>query len=72
MERIVNRNPSLYGPGPVARRMGGLGSRKPLHSLVAIASQGIVLSISLAFAWKYTFGVKEIKVFEDYYQRKDA
>lgn len=25
-ERLVNRNPLLYGPGPVARRATGIGA----------------------------------------------
>jgi hypothetical protein len=68
MTPIINRNPSLYGPGPLARRMGGIGARPPLHSLVIMASSGLVVSLVTAVVWKYSLGDNDIKVFEDYYK----
>ena len=68
MGPIINRNYQLYGPGPLARRMGGIASRPPLQSLVITACQGLVIGLGAAFAWKFGFGDPETKAFEDYYK----
>jgi hypothetical protein len=68
MERIINRSHTLYGPGPLARRMGGIAARPPLQSLVITALQGIAFGLGSAFVWKYGWGDPETKAFEDYYK----
>jgi hypothetical protein len=68
MGPLINRNYQLYGPGPLARRMGGLGARPPLQSLVITACQGLVIGLGAAFTWKFGFGDPETKAFEEYYK----
>ncbi|KAI2493194.1 hypothetical protein MHU86_21343 [Fragilaria crotonensis] len=68
MAPTINRNYQLYGPGPLARRMGGLATRPPVYSLVVTALQGIVLGLGSAIAWKVAVLDPETKVFEDYYK----
>lgn len=68
MTRIVNRCYQLYGPGPLARRMGGLAARPPVTSLVITALQGIAIGLGSAIVWKVGFGDPETKEFEDYYK----
>lgn len=65
---VVNRNHTLYGPGPLARRMGGIAGRPPLQSLVITATQGIFVGLACGFAWKFGWGDPETKAFEDYYK----
>lgn len=68
MERIVNKNPRLYGPGPLARRpMSGLGARPPLQGLILCATQGIVFGLLGGYAYKWTLGDPGIKAMNDYY-----
>ena len=67
MFRVINRNPYLFGPGPLARR-SALTNESPVKSLVVMASQGSVLALGLAFAWKFGWGDPELKQFEDYYK----
>lgn len=68
MAPTINRNYQLYGPGPLARRMGGLAARPPVYSLVVTALQGIVLGLGSAIVWKVAVLDPETKVFEDYYK----
>lgn len=67
-ERIVNKNPLLYGPGPLARRPGGLGARPPLQGLVICAAQAFVVALSGGFFYKTFFGDPSIKAINDYYK----
>jgi hypothetical protein len=69
---MINRNPALYGPGPLARRMPGIGAKPPLQGLVTVAMQGIVLGIAGAFAYKWTIGDPMIKDIEKYYQENPS
>ena len=68
MTPTVNRNHTLFGPGPLARRMGGLAARPPVQSLVITALQGIAIGLGSAIIWKVGWGDPETKVFEDYYK----
>ena len=67
-ERLINRNPVLYGPGPLARRPGGLGAMDPLRGLVICASGGIAFALSGALFYKFFIGDPGIKKVEDYYK----
>ena len=71
-ERIINRNPQLYGPGPLARRMAGIGAKPPLQGLVTVATQGLALAIVGAFAWKWTVGDPMINDIEKYYKENPS
>ena len=76
-ERIVNRNPYLYGPGPV-RRTPGPGvmtmysrmtkSAGPAQSFSVCAVHAIGIALGVAFGFKYFFGDPQIKAIEDYYK----
>lgn len=68
MSPIINRSLQLYGPGPLARRMGGIAAKPPLQSLVITAAQGIAVGLGAAFVWKFGWGDPETKAFEDYYK----
>lgn len=68
MDRIVNRNPRLFGPGPLARRPTGIGARPPLQGLVITVAQGIVFGLLGGFAYNVTLGNPGIKAVEDYYK----
>mmetsp|Transcript_11277 Transcript_11277/g.16485 ORF Transcript_11277/g.16485 Transcript_11277/m.16485 type:complete len:84 (-) Transcript_11277:91-342(-) len=66
-ERIVNKNPFLYGPGPLARRPGGMGDEPPLKSLIYIASSGVGISLAAGLFYKIFMGDPWIKKINDYY-----
>jgi len=68
MDRIVNRNKSLYGPGPLARRAFGLGARPPLQGLILCACQGLAFSIAGGMVYKVFIGDPGIQMVEDYYK----
>ena len=68
-ERLINRNPLLYGPGPVARRPdGGIGAMPPLRGLVVCASQGLAVALVGGFIYKFAIGDPGIQKVEDYYK----
>ncbi|KAL7539692.1 hypothetical protein ACHAXR_009500 [Thalassiosira sp. AJA248-18] len=67
--RLINRNPELYGPGPVARRPdGGIGAMPPLRGLVVCASQGLAISLVGGLAYNVIYGNPGIQMIEDYYK----
>jgi hypothetical protein len=66
--RIINKNMWLYGPGPVLRKPTGLGTRPPLQGLVICASQGLVVSLLAAFAYRIFISNPETKKIENYYK----
>eukprot|EP00543_Licmophora_paradoxa_P000427 CAMPEP_0202444746 /NCGR_PEP_ID=MMETSP1360-20130828/3700_1 /ASSEMBLY_ACC=CAM_ASM_000848 /TAXON_ID=515479 /ORGANISM="Licmophora paradoxa, Strain CCMP2313" /LENGTH=73 /DNA_ID=CAMNT_0049060793 /DNA_START=240 /DNA_END=461 /DNA_ORIENTATION=+ len=68
MNRIVNKNPHLFGPGPLARRATGIGARPPLQGFVITAFQGLALAFAGGFAYKFGMGDPGIKKIEDYYK----
>lgn len=67
-ERLINRNPYLYGPGPVARRPSGIGAMDPLKGLVTCAAQGLGVALIGAFGYKFLIGDPGIQKVEDYYK----
>ena len=68
MDRIVNRNPKLFGPGPLARRPSGLGAKPPLQGLVMVAAQGIGIAVAGGFCYSYFFGYPRLRMIEQYYR----
>ena len=68
-ERLVNRNPELFGPGPLARRpAGGIGAMPPLRGLIVCASQGMAVALLGGIAYNVLIGNPELKKIEDYYK----
>ena len=56
-ERLINRNPELFGPGPLARRpAGGIGAMPPLKGLVACATQGLAVALLGGLAYNFFIG----------------
>lgn len=72
VERMINRNPYLYGPGPVKRIPSGVGSYygrlPPLQGFSMAAAHGVVIALLGSFIFKYGFGDPQIKAIEDYYK----
>lgn len=72
MARIVNKNPYLFGPGPVRRVPKGImsyyGRLPPAQGFSMAAIHGTVLALSGGFFYKYFFGDPQIKTIEDYYK----
>jgi hypothetical protein len=71
-ERIINRNPYLYGPGPVRRRPKGAmsyyGKLPPLQGFTMAAVHGVALAFAGSFAFKYFVGDEQIRGIESYYK----
>jgi len=71
-ERLINKNPYLYGPGPVRRVPAGLGSYyaklPPAQGFSMAAIHGTVLALAGAFFFKFGFGDPQIKQIEEYYR----
>ena len=69
-ERLINRNPQLFGPGPVARRPaeGSIGAMPPLRGLVVCASQGLAVALAGGIAYNVIWGNPQIKKVEEYYK----
>jgi len=71
-ERIINRNPYLYGPGPVRRRPSGALSyyaRMPAKQGFATAAlHGIALALTGSFCFKFFVGDPQIRAIEEYYK----
>ena len=72
-ERIINRNPYLFGPGPVRRVpttgfMSMYGKMPPVQGFSLAAIHGCIFAVGGALIFKYGFGDPEIKAIEDYYK----
>jgi len=71
-ERIINRNPYLYGPGPVRRTPTGMmsffGKAPPLNGFSMAAGAGVVLALAASIGFKVFFGDPQIKAIEEYYK----
>ena len=69
-ERLINRNPQLFGPGPVARRPaeGSIGAMPPLRGLVICASQGIAFGLFGGIAYNVVWGNPQIAKIAAYYE----
>lgn len=72
MERIVNRNKFLFGPGPLARKATGLGAKPPLEGLVTCAIQGTVVSLIAGGVYVVAIGNPGIQAIEDYYKENPS
>lgn len=69
-ERLINRNPELFGPGPLARRpaAGSIGAMPPLKGLVTCASGGLAFALVGGFGYKFLIGDPETRKIEEYYR----
>ena len=71
-ERIINRNPYLYGPGPVRRVPSGVlssyGRMPPLQGFSMAVIHGTIMALAGSFAFKFFIGDKQIKAIETYYK----
>lgn len=69
-ERLINRNPQLFGPGPVARRPaeGSIGAMPPLRGLVVCASQGLAAGLAGGLVYNVFLGNPQIAKIEAYYE----
>lgn len=71
-DRIINRNPYLYGPGPMRRTPKGptsyYGRLPALKGFSMAATHGVLLALAGAFFFKFTVGDPQIKAIEDYYK----
>eukprot|EP00579_Thalassiosira_antarctica_P001134 CAMPEP_0201867944 /NCGR_PEP_ID=MMETSP0902-20130614/2024_1 /ASSEMBLY_ACC=CAM_ASM_000551 /TAXON_ID=420261 /ORGANISM="Thalassiosira antarctica, Strain CCMP982" /LENGTH=83 /DNA_ID=CAMNT_0048393213 /DNA_START=307 /DNA_END=558 /DNA_ORIENTATION=- len=66
-ERAINRNPQLYGPGPVARYATGIGAMDPLKGLVVCAAQGLAVGLAGGLVYNVVYGNPGLQAIEDYY-----
>mmetsp|Transcript_10569 Transcript_10569/g.16089 ORF Transcript_10569/g.16089 Transcript_10569/m.16089 type:complete len:84 (-) Transcript_10569:452-703(-) len=67
-ERLINRNPELFGPGPLARRATGIGAMPPLKGLVTCATQGLAVGLVGGLAYNFIYGNPGVQMIEDYYK----
>lgn len=72
VERIINKNPFLYGPGPVRRIPKGpfsfYGKAPPLQGFSMAAAHGVAIALAGSFFFKFFFGDPQIKAIEEYYK----
>eukprot|EP00566_Odontella_aurita_P030395 CAMPEP_0113532098 /NCGR_PEP_ID=MMETSP0015_2-20120614/3860_1 /TAXON_ID=2838 /ORGANISM="Odontella" /LENGTH=73 /DNA_ID=CAMNT_0000431001 /DNA_START=557 /DNA_END=778 /DNA_ORIENTATION=+ /assembly_acc=CAM_ASM_000160 len=68
MDRFVNKNHTLYGPGPLGRKSFGIGARPPLQGLVICAAQGIAFGMAGGLFYKFFIGDPGIAKIEEYYK----
>lgn len=71
-ERIINRNPELFGPGPVKRIPKGVftmySRMPPVQGFTMAAGHAVVLGLIGSFAFKWTIGDPQIREIEEYYK----
>lgn len=69
---MINRNPYLYGPGPVRRVPSGafssFGRMPPLQGFSMAAGVGVALALTGSICFKVFIGDVQIKQIEDYYK----
>ena len=69
MERIVNRDPRLYGPGPVRRvPTQYYGKMSALRGFSMCATHGIALGVVAGLIYKFGFGDPDTRLIEEYYK----
>jgi hypothetical protein len=70
--RIINRNPYLFGPGPVRRIPKGplsyYGRLPALQGFTMAALHGTVIALAGGLLFKFTTLDPQIKAIEDYYK----
>ena len=71
-ERLINRNPYLYGPGPVKRVPSGpfafYALASPVRGFSMAAIHGTIFALAGAMVFKVFVGDVQIKAIEDYYK----
>jgi len=67
-----NRNPRLYGPGPVFRAGKGPAAGAPLASLMKVAVQGAALGFVAAMAYKVTIKDPTQRAVDEYYKKNPS
>ena len=71
-DRIINRNPYLFGPGPIKRVPKGpmtMYSRMtPVRGFGMAAAHGVVLGLVGGFIFKFAIGDPQIRAIEEYYK----
>jgi len=74
-ERIINRNPYLFGPGPIRRTptgfmsyYGKLTMKNPVQGFSICALHGVALALAGSFCFKWFFGDPQIRTIENYYR----
>lgn len=71
-ERLINKNPYLYGPGPIKRVPTGLSSNyarmPPAQGFAMCAIHGSILALAGGFIFKFGIGDPQIKQIEEYYK----
>jgi hypothetical protein len=69
MDRIVNKDPRLYGPGPVRRVSPSYyGKMPPLRGFAMCATHGIALGFLGGLVYKVLSGDPETRSIEEYYR----
>ena len=69
MERIVNKDPRLYGPGPVRRISSTYyGRMPPLRGFATCATHAIAIGFAGAFAFKFFVADPQTRAIEEYYR----
>jgi hypothetical protein len=72
-EKIINRNPYLFGPGPIKRipsrpGFGYFGRLPPLAGFSQAAAIGVGIALAGSFTFKWVFGDPQIRAIEEYYR----
>ena len=73
VERLINYNKRMYGPGPVAR-MPAAGIRgyyarmPPLQGFSMAAAHGVLLGFVVGGYYKFFMGDPDTKKIEEYYK----
>jgi hypothetical protein len=69
MERIVNKDPRLFGPGPVRRVSPAYyGKMSALRGFAMCATHGIALGLAVALTYKFTMADPSTRTIEEYYR----
>jgi hypothetical protein len=73
-ERIINRNPYLYGPGPVKRIPSSpffsyFGRLPPMAGFAQAATFGVGVALAGSFGYKWILGDPQIRAIEEYYRQ---
>jgi hypothetical protein len=70
-DRIINRNPYLYGPGPVRRTPSGVvgyyGKLPPLRGFSMAAIHGCIFAFLGACVFKFGIGDPQVRTIKQYY-----
>ena len=67
--RIVNKDPRMYGPGPVKRVSASYyGAMSPLKGFSMCATHGIALGFLGSLVFKFTMADPSTRTIEEYYK----